>query len=189
MKRKNNYDNLYVACQVYDYEIETEPFIQYESFGTIEHRIIINPKRKLIYSKIDENGNEKFYDYKTGEEVIEQSYEKSFKTNSSTWKSLYCSFIGGHTNIPIKALKDDFISEHQTKKRSVGYLIPATDYIKEKTRIDISLISPNIIDKIISILNIAQPKSFILSMYKDEATTQLEKIGYHKETSKKKTIG
>ena len=49
---KINYDNLYVAFPVYDHEVETEMWEQYETFGTIEHRIIISPKKKLVYSKV-----------------------------------------------------------------------------------------------------------------------------------------
>ena len=83
MSKKINYDNLYIAFPVYDYEVETEMYEQYVTFGTIEHRIIVNPKKKLIYSKIDENGKERFYDYKTNKQVFENSYESSFKTKSS----------------------------------------------------------------------------------------------------------
>jgi len=76
MSVKIKYDNLYVAFPVYDYEVETEMFVQYETFGKVEHRLIISPKKRLIYSKIDADGVERFYDYMTSEEVKEFRFAK-----------------------------------------------------------------------------------------------------------------
>ena len=44
---------LYVACPVCDCGREIELYIHYESFGKIEHNIIINPKRILILKDSD----------------------------------------------------------------------------------------------------------------------------------------
>jgi len=184
MSKKINYYNLYIAFYVYDHEVETEMFEQYVTFGTIEHRIIINPKKRLIYSKIGENGKETFYDYKTNEQVFEHSYESSFKTNSSAMGSLYCGYISGQFPMPIKGFRDEFISKHKRKLHTVGYFIPFDEYINEKLGINIPLLTPAIIDKLIHLMNIGSSKSFMLSMDKEEAKLQLEKIGYRKQNKK-----
>lgn len=184
MSKKINYDNLYIAFPVYDYEVETEMYEQYVTFGTIEHRIIVNPKKKLIYSKIDENGKERFYDYKTNKQVFENSYESSFKTKSSPMQSLYCSYINGHRPMPIKGFRNQFLSEHNKKLHAVGYFIPFNEYIEKKLGSGISLLTPFIIDKLIYLMNIGSDKPFMLSMDPEEAKVQLEKIGYHKQNEK-----
>ena len=185
MSKKINYDNLYVAFHVYDYQVETEMYVHYETFGTIEHRIIVNPKKKLIYSQIDENGNEKFYEYKTNEEVFEESYESSFKTNSSPLHSLYFGFINGYIREPFQGFKDGVIAAHKKMQHTVGYLIPVDEYLEEKLGYDVSSLKPDKKNKLIRHFNNRSDKSFILSMDPEEAKLQLEKIGYRNKSKKK----
>ena len=185
MSAKINYDNLYVAFQVYDHEVETEMYEQYETFGRVEHRIIVSPKKKLVCSKVLEDGKEIFYDYKTGEEVIEESYESSFETKSSPFYSVYCTYINGYAPLPIPSLREEMIARFKQKQKSVGYFIPFTDYIQEKFGLTLDSITPAIADKIIRLMNVGSGKAFMLSMNPQEATKQLEKIGYHKKTKKK----
>ena len=61
--KKIEYDKLYVAFPVFDAEYETEMYEQYETMGTIEHNVIVSPKKVLIYSKVDQDGNVKYYNY------------------------------------------------------------------------------------------------------------------------------
>lgn len=185
MSAKINYDKLYVACPVYDYEVETEMYEQYETFGTLEHRIIISPKRKLVYSKVDENGVERFYDYKTSEEVVESTYETSFETRSSAFHSVYCGYINGIMPLGIASLREEMLERHRAKQKCVGYFIPFTQYVQEKLGIDVSSLSPAMADKLIRILNVGFGKAFMLSFDSEEAKKQLEKIGYHSKTKKK----
>lgn len=182
---KINYDNLYVACPVYDHEVETEMYEQYETFGTIEHRIIISPKRKLVYSRIDEDGQERFYDYKTGEEVVESTYGTSFETRSSAFHSVYCTYINGIMPLPIPGLREQMVERFYAKQKCVGYFIPFTQYVQEKLGIDVSSLSPAYADKLIRLLNVGSGKAFMLSFDDEEAKKQLEKIGYHSKTKKK----
>lgn len=181
MSKKINYYNLYIAFPVYDHEVETEMYVKYETFGTIEHRIIINPKKRLIYSKIDENGEELFYDYKTDEQVFEHTYNSSFETESSPFGSLYCGYMNGQIPMHIKGIRDAFKSIHNKKIHTVGYFIPFNEYISEKYGISIPLLTPAIIDKLIHLMNIGCGKSFMLSMDSKKANLQLEKIGYRKK--------
>ena len=182
---KINYDNLYIAFPVYDHEVETEMYEQYETFGTIEHRIIISPRKKLIYSKIDENGTERFYDYKTGEEVVESTYESSFETRSSAFYSVYCTYINGIMPLPIPGLREEMKERFYAKQKCVGYFIPFSQYVQEKLGIDVSSLSPAYADKLIRLLNVGSGKAFMLSMNPEEAKVQLEKIGYRKQIKKK----
>lgn len=185
MSAKINYDNLYVAFPVYDYEVETEPFVQYESFGNVEHRIIISPKKRLIYSKIDADGVERFYDYKTSEEVKESTYESSFETNSSPWKSVYCTYINGIMPLPISSLREEMLAVHRAKQKNVGYFIPFIDYVREKLGMDVSGLSPAMADKLLRLMNVGAFKGFMLSFDSEKAAEQLNKIGYHSKLKKK----
>ena len=185
MSAKIDYDNLYVAFPVYDHEVETEMFVQYETFGRIEHRIIVNPKKKLVYSKVDEDGVERFYDYKTSNEVVESTYEASFETKSSPFHSVYCTYINGLAPLPIPGLREDMISRFRQKQRCVGYFIPFTEFVQEKLGLSLDSITPALADKIIRLMNVGSGKAFMLSMEPEEAAKQLEKIGYHKKTKKK----
>ena len=185
MSAKINYDNLYVAFPVYDHEVETEMWEQYETMGTIEHRIIISPKKKLVISKIDENGVERFYDYKTGEEVVEQTYSTSFETNSSAFHSVYCTYINGLAPLPIAGLREQMVERFHAKQKTVGYFIPFTQYVQEKLGIDVSSLSPAMADKLLRLMNVGTGKAFMLSFDLEEAKLQLEKLGYRSETKKK----
>jgi hypothetical protein len=185
MSAKIKYDNLYVAFPVYDYEVETEMFVQYETFGRVEHRLIISPKKRLIYSKIDANGVERFYDYMTSEEVKEFTHDTSFETTSSPWKSVYCTYINGIMPLPIPSLRNEMLAAHRAKQKVVGYFIPFTDYISEKLGIDASSLSPSYAHKLLRLMNIGAGRAFMLSFDSEEAKVQLEKIGYHSKTKKK----
>lgn len=182
---KINYDNLYVAFPVYDHEVETEMWEQYETFGTVEHRIIISPKKKLIYSKVDEDGKERFYDYKTSEEVVEHTYDTSFETESSPFYSVYCTYINGLAPLPIAGLREQMKERFYAKQKCVGYFIPFAQYVQEKLGIDVSSLPPAYADKLLRLMNIGAGKSFMLSFNADEAKKQIEKIGYRSETKKK----
>lgn len=185
MSAKINYDNLYVAFPVFDHEVETEMWEQYETFGTVEHRIIISPKKKLVYSKIDEDGVERFYDYKTSEEVVESTYDSSFETESSPFYNIYCTYVNGLAPLPIAELRDMVRGRLQAKQKAIGYFIPFTQYVREKLGIDVSSLSPAMANKLLRVMNISAGKAFMLSFDSEKAKVQLEKIGYRSETKKK----
>lgn len=185
MCAKINYDNLYVACPVYDHEIETEPYEKYETFGTIEHHVLVKPKRILIYSKVDEDGNVRYYDYKTSEEVVESSYHSSFTTKSSPMQSLYSSYINRIMPMPISEIREQIIARYNTKIREVGYFVPFADFVQEKLGVRIETISPLLADKLLRLINVGVGKTFLLSFDPEVASQQLDKIGYHNKQKKK----
>lgn len=186
--KKIDYDKLYVACPVYDYEIETEMYEQYETMGTIEHHIIVSPKRVLIYSKVDDEGTVRYYRYGTDEEVFDKEYPSSFSTTSSPWASLYCGYVNGHCSMPIKGLRDEFKARHDRKSKEVAYFIPFSQYMEEKFGISLDSISPAVASKIIRILNVSAGKSFELDRDRSVAREQLAKLGYHFGETKKTNL-
>ena len=61
---KINYDNLYVACPVYDHEVETEMYEQYETFGTIDGDLVLEMAKTIegcvAHCHFDSNNDKRF---------------------------------------------------------------------------------------------------------------------------------
>ena len=188
MKKIIDYDNLYVAYPVYDHMVETEMYEQYETMGNIRHHIIVTPKKVLIYSKVDQDGNVKYYRYGTDEEVHESSYECSYDSASSPLLSLYSGYINGWFVLPIKSMREGYNEMYSKKKKEVGYFIPFSQYMEEHYGVSMSSISPAMADKVLKLLNIGSGKSFELSPVPKRAKEQLEKLGYHTSTQTKKKV-
>ena len=100
--KKYDTKKLFVACRVYDFETETEPWVQYESFGKIEHKIFVNPKRVLLLEESVE-GNNVYIEFNTRRIVHPVIYRSSFESNSTCVQSLYLS------DFPLGPLSDDRI--------------------------------------------------------------------------------
>ena len=187
MKEKIDYDNLYVACPVFESELVEEPYVQYETFGKVRHTIFISPKRVLLYSKTDADGNIKYYRYKTGEEVSETSYNSSFYTQSSPMKNLYSGYIHGFTNLPITELRQLCDKMYENKTKAVGYFIPFSEFMEDKFGTSFDSCSPRVASKLVTLANLTtNGKKIILSQDKEIAEEQLQDIGYHSDS--KKTI-
>lgn len=184
--KKIEYDKLYIAFPVFDAEYETEMYEHYETMGTIEHNVIVSPKKVLVYSKVDQDGNVKYYNYETGEEVKESSYESSFETNSSPLASIYCCYINGLFALPIPSMREHCIARYEAKKKEVGYFIPFSQYMEERFGISVDSMPPSVAHKVLRVLNIGCGKGFKLSFDKEIARRQLEEmIGYHFGETKK----
>ena len=168
---------LFVACRVYDYEIETEPWVQYESFGTIEHHIVIDPKRKLIRKEI-ENGQEKLIDCKTNKRVYISNFTESFWTESSCTQSVFLS------DYPLGPLSDNAKKYFERKTSQIQFLIPLDEYIKERLGIEIKELTIKQALFIINLLNLRETKSFTLSFNNEEAKEQIETLIYKKHYTK-----
>ena len=185
MKEKINYDNLYVAFPVFKREVEKEPWIQYESFGKVEHTVIVSPKRVLIGSKTDEFGDTKYYDYKTGKEVVEKSYDSSFTTTSSPIMSVYSSYAPGQCMIGEGYLKELFDLCLKNPTNRVGYLTPFSEFAEEKFGLSLDDYSPSLASKLVTLANLtSRRKGIALSHDKDVAKKQLEELGYHTDSEK-----
>lgn len=185
MKKRIDYDNLYIAYPVYDHHVETEMYEQYETMGVVKHAVFISQKKVLIFSKTDENGVVRYYNYKTGEEVQENSYECSFETQSSPLESLYCCYINGLFALPFPSMREEFNKKYAQKRKEVGYFIPFSQYMEEHYGVSMKSIPPVLADKVLSLLNIGARYQILLSEDSNEAKEQLEKLGYHMQTKKK----
>ena len=69
MENEKKIEKLFVASMVYDTPELIEPFVQYETFGQIDHHVVVTPEKRLVISSTGDDGITKYYDYKTGEEI------------------------------------------------------------------------------------------------------------------------
>ena len=178
MREKLNYDNLFVACGVYEDEVEEEVWKKDETIGLVIHTIFINPKRVLIYSKTDENGNIRYYNYKNHEEVEEKIFESSFYTPSNATTSLYCGYIHRKYPLEIASIRTSFDKILESRLNAVGYFIPFDKYMEKKLGVSFD-VSPSLASKILQLTNITCGKTFALSKNKNLAVQQLADIGYY----------
>lgn len=173
---------LYVASRVAHLEYETNPWIQYESFGEVEHRIYVSPKKELIYSVI-EDGITKYYLYPSHQEIEESTFKSSYKTNSDAFTSIYSAALYHGKSSTITGLNEKIKAEYEKKTSLIGYLIPITTYlgISDKTPLKLAY-------ALVRLSNIKKSnKPMLLSFEEQEAEKQLQEIGYikEKETTKK----
>lgn len=181
MKERRKIHQLFVASQVCEHEELVEPFVQYETFGQIDHHIIVSRKKYLIYSTMDDEGNIKYYDYATGEEVDESSFTSSFSTTSSAMDNLYCWGVSGYP-IPIDGIRKKIIDRFKKQSRLVGYFIPFEEYFGLESK----MTSPRLALALIKLSNITKRGYVKLSMDETKAKEQLQKIGCIRESSTKK---
>ena len=122
--RKIDTEKLYVACRVYDIETELEPWVQYESFGKIDHKIYVDPKRVLL---IDEyvNGEHAYIEYKSRRVVKPVEYDSSYESQSSCGQSLYLS---GYPMGPITWQRTAYFDR---KGREVQLIVPFNKFIED----------------------------------------------------------
>ncbi|MBQ4031182.1 MAG: hypothetical protein II625_05455 [Bacilli bacterium] len=165
---KYSTEELLVACRVFDYAEEIEPFVQYETFGLIEHHILIDPKRMLV--RKDEEGS--LIDCRNDEVVYVQDYSSSFKTNSSPSGSL---ILSGYPLGPLSHLRKEYI---RNKTHEVQFLMTLKDYIKQKTGLEIERLSLRQAKAIIKMLNLSEGKVFELSFDENEAKEQIDTTIY-----------
>lgn len=185
MKDNTNYDNLFVGFPVYDQKYETEPFVQYESFGEVRHTIIVSPQRVLIGSITNENGDTRYYDYKTGKAVREKNYESSFYSHSSATMSVYSSFVDGQYIIGQGSFMEFVGLCCKSATNEVGYLVPISEFAEDKFGLSLDEYSPSLASKLVTLANLtSRRKGIALSFYSDDAKKQLEKIGYHSDKEK-----
>ena len=151
---KINTKNLYVACKVYNYEKLIEPWEQYDTFGKIDHTILVYPKKILVIK--DEDG--KFYDLKTGKELFEKNYSSSGYTNSSCSQNIYLS------GMPLGPLYNSGKMYFDHKEREISYLMPISEYLENSLGLKLEdEVSSIEIRTLINLLNIGKRRVFPLS--------------------------
>ncbi len=175
-------DELFVACQVYDYEVVTEPYEHYETFGEVEHRIIVNPERKLVIKKL---GSSEYRNPRTGVCLIEREYTSSFKTDAAGDVGFY--------NMPIcmGPLERNRRAYFKRKQREIQFIIPFKEFVASRLGEKLTnallgnrkTISLTIANALIAILNQRELGQFTLSFDPEVAKRQIEVSIYHNEPS------
>ena len=158
-------NKLYVACRVYDYETELEPWIQYESFGKVQHDIFISPKRVLVV-KEEKDGKDVYFDYKTSKELYVQDYSSSYTTKSTPWTTVWSS---GLPTILGKRIEEYF----DMKEREIQFLVPLSEFLKEKFGVEVDSVSPKLVDFILHVINLTSGKPIHLSTDSSIAEEQI----------------
>jgi hypothetical protein len=189
MKEKRKIEGLFVATMYFKIGELIEEWEQYETFGQEDHHIIITPKKRLVYSSYDLDGNLKYYDYITDKEVIVKDYESSYSTTSSCCSSLYFGYTRGMCAMPISGLREIFKRKAEDEfSPKFGYLVPFDEYVKKHLGLRITNINPMIARILLKIIYPGYCKKFELSFDEKTAHEQLEKIGLRKEEEKEKVI-
>lgn len=177
--KKIDTKKLYVACRVYDVETEIEPWIQYESFGKIEHDIYVDPKRILL---LEENvdGKRVFVDCKTRRIVTPVEYCSSFESESTCSRSLYLS------DFPLGPLSHERVRYFEQKNREVSFIVPFNKYVKDRLGLEFLDLSLSQARAILNFINLGEGKEFKLSYDSEVAEAQIQKKIYHIPVAKEK---
>lgn len=171
--RKLDTKKLYVACRVYDAQRELEPWVQYESFGVIEHNVYISPKRILLVEERF-NGEDVYIDYNTRRIVTPQNYKSSFKGSSSCFQSLYLS------GYPMGPLTWERRAYFDGKAREVQFVMPFEDYVEDRLGMELySDISPSTAMALLRLINMRERRTFQLSFDPEIAEKQIKDRVFH----------
>ena len=185
MKRK--IDQLFVATMTYEIGELIEPFVQYETFGRIDHHIILTRNKKLVYSSIDEDGTTRYYDYDTDEEVTEYQGKASYSTEAGAYSSLYYMYTQGGYPMPIPGIRADMEKQAQEEyKAKYGYFVPFTEYLYNRLGIKIKIINPKVARALLRFL--PKQDKLVLSLDEEEAHEQLETYLHSGQVDKKQKV-
>lgn len=171
-EKKGNSNNLYVASVIWESLVEYEPWVQYESHGKLQHNLIVSRKRVLVYSETDENGNTKYYNYKTGKEVKICEHTHNYLTKSNYQISIlsYLSSLHG-VNLLFPKLSYDY--------NIVGFLVPFDDFSQEKIGINSESLSVTQKFRLLNFYNLFAGKPFYLKDNIEESEEIIQnKLGY-----------
>lgn len=172
-----DYDFLLVASRINRFSVETESFIQYETFGNVDHYLLVSQKKELVIGKKD--GDKIRYYNMDGIEIEEYQRYSSYKTCSSVLTSL--QFMYYDTCIPLldKDIVDLAKKMCPTKGSYYGYFIPFDEYIKQELGYSLKSVTPIKAWTVLKFINMCKGKPMVLSFDEDESKKQLEQIGYY----------
>lgn len=166
---------LFVACRVYDVETETEPWVQYESLGKIEHQIIVDPKRVLLLEEWVE-GKNYYIDCKTRRIVQPMNYQYSFESHSSCCSTLYLS------DYPLGPLSDERRQYFADKSREVSFVMPFNEFIRERLGVEYTEVTLAEATALLRLINMTAGRCFKLSFSPEEAEHQISKKVYKRKS-------
>ena len=180
---------LFVACKISDdFEI-LEEFEQYSTFGRCLHKLVVFPKRILLYAKTDEQGNLIYYDADTNEkiEILDEFTPlHSYETKSSSTLSLL-EMVKHGVSTGIASMNDDLINQLDVMYNQYGLVTSFEEFYEQKFGKKLEKVSLKTAKRILKLMNLFVNKPIVLSTDPAVATQQLEKIGYiTKEKMKQK---
>ena len=166
---KIKYDDLYVASEVFVYG-------KWEDFSPGAHEpgypsytVHVSQKRRLLYAKLEQDGDIGFFDYITGKKVSELNHTSSFK------------------GVNYSNSGRDYAQYDINCRGGMGYFIPFDQYMLERFGKRIDSITPASAYILLKFTNFSQGRPISLSFNKEEAKIQLENIiGYRKNSGVKK---
>lgn len=172
-------NNLFVASKISEHTTFTS-----NSFdGFVSHDISVSKKKYLVYSTIDENGVVRYYEYETGNKILEQTVTHSY-TNQANKKDIeYFNFMD---ILNFKQNSKKMKKRFEKKEDKYGFFMPLNEYIE----MNIPFYKPNInnlrkANAIVRFLNAGSFGSISLNMNENEAHKQLEEIGCYKKVDEK----
>ena len=171
--KKIDTNKLYVACRVYDAQRELEPWVQYESFGVLEHKIYVCPKRVLLVQE-RVNCQDVYIDFNTRRIVTPRNYESSYEGESSCFQSLYLS------GYPMGPLTWERRAYFDGKAREVQFVMPFEEYVKDRLGMELySEISLSTAKSLLRLINMREGRTFMLSFDPETAQKQLTDRVFH----------
>lgn len=180
--------NLYVVNRLADdFEI-LEDYVKYETFGKCLHKLVVFPKKILIYTKLDHKGNIRYYNADTKKEIYIRSETTpmySYETKSSPNLDLLDSCRAGRST-GIASINKELLEELNSFYNLYDFVIPIEEYLEERLGKKIENISLLKAKLFLKILNPISNKGIVLSTDPETAIMQLEKIGCRRSQSKKK---
>lgn len=171
-------NNLYVACRVFDSENEVESWVQYESQGLINHNVYVYPKRILVFKQKSNDGDDVYINVDNFDIMKVTNYTSSFDSHSDHTFGLYRLPNGTNVNCGIGRVRG--------KASEIQFLMPFSDFIKERFGFDIGEVTLLQAKALIKLNNMFEDKPFRLSNIQDEAEDQINDIIYQKGRSKTK---
>lgn len=178
---------LFVANQIYDDFELIEPWVQYDSFGRVLHRLVVFPKKVLLYSKIDENGEMAFYNFDTNKKIKVVNYEPlcSYETDANCGYNLVAMGKMGYST-GVASINKEIMREIKEGFNEYGLVVPFEEFCEEKFGKKMEHISLTKAKILLRLSNLFVGKPIVLSIDPEIAEKQLEKIGYVKNKEKNK---
>lgn len=176
MENEKKIEKLFVASMVYDTPELIEPFVQYETFGQIDHHVVVTPEKRLVFSSTGEDGVAKYYDYKTGKEITLYDKTSSYSTKADPVSSICLSNPFASGTVGPANLLEDLSKLGNNNGLRYGFVVPFEDYIKNKFGKAYNVSNPKVASLLLFAM--ATNRATELSFDPAEAEQQLSSLVY-----------
>ena len=141
---------------------------------------MVFPKRILLYTKTDEQGNFVYYDADTNEKIEildELTPLHSYETKSSSTLNLL-EMVKRGVSTGIASMNQDLINKLDSMYNQYGLVTPFEEFYEQKFGRKLENVSLKTAKKNLKLINLFVNKPIVLCTNSDVAIQQLEKIGY-----------